>query len=57
MQEIIAKIRDILSTFQQQYKQAAIGQTSDNELAGGVLPALDDPNFEFFFEQLSESYA
>lgn len=58
VQEIIAKIRDILSTFQQQYKQAAIGQTtSDGELAGGVLPALDDPNFEFFFEQLSESYA
>lgn len=78
MQEIIAKIRDILSTFQQQYKSAAAttnatttttntgddddvdngdGGFDSSDLVGGVLPAIDDPNFEFFFEQLSESYA
>lgn len=62
MQEIIAKIRDILSTFQQQYKSAADtngdhSSINSSDLVGGVLPAIDDPNFEFFFEQLSESYA
>lgn len=63
MQEIIAKIRDILSTFQQQYKSAADSTSGEpsgidsSDLVGGVLPAIDDPNFEFFFEQLSESYA
>lgn len=74
MQEIIAKIRDILSTFQQQYKNAAADASqhssqhsshsdihhcdgSADSMVGGVLPAIDDPNFEFFFEQLSESYA
>lgn len=51
MQEIIAKIREILSTFQQQYKSVAMSTSSSS------IPGIDDPNFEYFFEHLSESYA
>lgn len=51
VQEIIAKIREILSTFQQQYKSVAIPKNSP------TIPGIDDPNFEYFFEHLSESYA
>lgn len=53
MQEIIAKIRDILSTFQQQYRNVAISPAGSPT----CIPGINDPNFEHFFEHLSESYA
>lgn len=51
VQEIIAKIREILSTFQQQYRNVAV------PVSPTTIPGVDDPNFEYFFEHLSESYA
>lgn len=51
MQEIIARIREILSTFQQQYRNVALPPSSP------TIPSIDDPNFEYFFDHLSESYA
>uniref|UniRef100_A0A182K5L3 Transmembrane protein 132C n=1 Tax=Anopheles christyi TaxID=43041 RepID=A0A182K5L3_9DIPT len=53
LKEIIAKIREILATFQQQYRNVAKSPQS----SPSCIPGMKDPNFEQFFELLSESYA
>uniref|UniRef100_A0A182YEM9 Transmembrane protein 132E n=1 Tax=Anopheles stephensi TaxID=30069 RepID=A0A182YEM9_ANOST len=53
LKEIIAKIREILATFQQQYRNVAKTPMSSPT----CIPGIKDPNFEQFFEHLSESYA
>uniref|UniRef100_A0A182NN33 Transmembrane protein family 132 middle domain-containing protein n=1 Tax=Anopheles dirus TaxID=7168 RepID=A0A182NN33_9DIPT len=53
LKEIIAKIREILATFQQQYRNVAKSPLA----SPSCIPGIKDPNFEQFFEHLSESYA
>lgn len=53
MQEIIAKIREILLSFEQKYRNLALSPERETP----TIPNIDDPNFLSFFENLSESYA
>lgn len=72
MQEIIAKIREILSSFQQQYRSvttpsmkrikseehlAISGKEKRKLIMNAIIPASYDPKFEQFLEKLSESFA
>lgn len=51
--EIIAKIREILLSFSVQYRQNALnGNLGTNNVHGNI-----NESFEYFFDHISESYA